>query len=118
MVVTRKNNERHTSPLTGQIFFCISKNSSTVQKEPDEEKLLAHADQLKLQGAWTKWCSFLWMDLSWKSILSMPPSLLSLCLGATYNSLPLPSNLHKLNISTKTSCQLCHKQICTHPWSL
>ena len=56
---------------------------------------------------------FFRMDLSWISILSMPPSLLSSCLGASYNILPSPSNLHRWNISTENSWQLYHKQICT-----
>lgn len=43
----------------------------------------------------------------------MPSSLLSVCLGATDNSLALPYDLHKWNITTKTDCKLCHKQICT-----
>ena len=92
---------------------------STVQ-EADKQKLLACAVQLKLQGQWTKQCSFVWMYLSWKSYLSMPPSLLSFCLGLTYNTIPWHSNPHRWNISTDTTCQLCHKQICTttHSWSL
>ena len=49
----------------------IKKLLSTVQEEVREEKLLAHAVHLKLHGQCTKWCSFVWMDLSWKSILSM-----------------------------------------------
>ena len=53
------------------------------------------------------------MDLSWKSILSTPPSLLSFCFGATYDPLPPSTNLLRWNISTENSCQLCHKSICT-----
>ena len=49
--------------------------------------------------------------MSWKSILSKPPSLLSFCPGTIYDTLPSPSNLHKWNIINKTSCNLCHKQI-------
>ena len=78
-----------------------------LQKEADEEKTLAKTVQLKLQGQWTKWCSF------FKSILRMPSSLLSFCLGATYDTLPSPSNLHRWNIITETSSKLCHKQICS-----
>ena len=43
----------------------------------------------------------------------MPSSLLSFCLGATYDTLPSPSNLHRWNIITETSSKLCHKQICS-----
>lgn len=49
----------------------------------------------------------------WKSVLSMPPSLLPFHLGATYETLTSPSNLHRQNITIKTSCKLYHKQICT-----
>ena len=48
-----------------------------------------------------------------KSILGMTNSLLSFCLRATYDTLPSTSNLHRWNITTLTSCKLCHKQICT-----
>ena len=53
------------------------------------------------------------MDLSWKLILSISPSILCLCLGGTYDALASFSNLHRGNITTETSCKLCHKQICT-----
>ena len=60
---------RHQSHKAGLGSISIpkipSKNShpyqqllSTVQEEADQEKLLAHAAQLKLQGQWTKWCGF------------------------------------------------------------
>ena len=86
---------------------------SSVQEQAEEEKSLARTVQLKLKGQWTKWCSFVRIDLSWKSTLSMPPSLLSFCFGATYDTLPLPSNLCRWNITMETSCKLCYKQICT-----
>ena len=41
---------------------------SSVQEEAEEEKTLARAVQAKLQGQWTKWCSFARIGLSWKSI--------------------------------------------------
>ena len=34
-------------------------------------------------------------------------------LGGNYDALPSPSNLHRWNITSKTSCKLCHKQIPT-----
>ena len=119
----------HLSHKTGLGSFSIpetpAKNShaygkllSTVQEEANKEKLLAHAGQLKLEGQWTKWCSFVRMDFSWKSVLSMPPSLLAFHIGATCNTLPSLFNLHRWNISAETSCQLCHKQNCTHSWRL
>ena len=63
-------------------------------EEAEEEKYQAKAAQLSVQGQWTKWCSYVRMDLSWKTLLAMPQQLLTFCLGATYNTLPSPSNLH------------------------
>ena len=63
-------------------------------EEAEEEKYQAKAVQLSVQGQWTKWCSYVCMDLSWKTLLAMPQQLLTFCLGATYNTLPSPSNLH------------------------
>ena len=52
-------------------------------------------------------------DLSWKSLLAMPPNLLSFCLNSTYDVLPSPSNLKRWRISSEACCNLCGKQICT-----
>lgn len=54
----------------------------TVQKEADKETLLKYTVHLKLQGHCTKWCSIVRLDFSWKSLLSIPPSVLSLSIGA------------------------------------
>ena len=43
----------------------------------------------------------------------MCPLLRSSRLGANYDALPSPSNLHRWNITSKTSCKLCHKEIPT-----
>ena len=71
------------------------------------------AVQLKLQGQWTKWCCFFGTNFSWKLILSMRPLLRSSRLGANYDALPSPSNLHRWNITRRTSSKVCHKQIPT-----
>ena len=68
---------------------------------------------MSVQGQWTKWCNYVRMDLSWKSLLSLPRPLISFCVGATYDTLPSPSNLHRWRISTETSCFLCGKSVCT-----
>ena len=86
--------------------------SSTIHEE-DEEKFKAKAVQLHLQGYWMRWCDLVRNDLSWKSLLTMPASLVSFCLNATYGTLPSPSNLNRWQITTETSCYLCHKKICT-----
>ena len=69
--------------------------------------------QLHLQGYWTKWCDFVKNDLSWKTLLAMPSSLISFCLGATFDTLPSPSNLKRWRLITESSCFLCGKSICT-----
>ena len=60
-----------------------------------------------------KWCNFLRLYLSWQTMLAMPKSLLSFCLGTTYDTLPSPSNLHRWQIHSEPSCYLCSKTVCT-----
>ena len=43
----------------------------------------------------------------------MPQPLVTFCIAATYDTLPLPSNIHRWNISVEKSCVLCGKSICT-----
>ena len=43
----------------------------------------------------------------------MPSSLISFCLGATFDTLPSPSNLKCWRLITESSCFLCRKSICT-----
>ena len=73
----------------------------------------AKSVQLHLQGYWTKWCDFVKNDLSWKTLLGMPSSLISFCLGATFDTLPSPSNLKRWRQITESSCFLCGENICT-----
>ena len=86
---------------------------SSLVNEFEEEKYHAKAVQLQIQGQWTKWCNYVKQDFSWKTLLGLPPNLLSFCLGATYDTLPSPSNLHRWHLSPETSCFLCKKNICT-----
>ena len=44
-------------------------------------------------------------------MLARPPSLLSFCLGATYNVLPSPKTLKWWH--SESRCFLCHKDVCT-----
>ena len=53
------------------------------------------------------------MDLSWKTLLTMPQQLLSFCLGVTYDTPPSPSDLLLSHINLDASCLLCKKQVCT-----
>ena len=86
---------------------------SSMVEELDEEKRQAKAVQLAVQGQWTKWCSFVKFDLSWKTILAMPQPLLLFALASTYDTLSSPSNLHRWKKITDPSCILCKKPICT-----
>ena len=58
----------------------------------NENSYQAKCVQLHWQGYWTKWCDFVKNDLSWKTLLAMPFSLISFCLGATFDTLPSHSN--------------------------
>ena len=76
-------------------------------------KLMKMRIMLNLYSYWTKWCDFVKNDLSWKTLLAMPSSLISFCLGATFDTLPSPSNLKRWRLITDSSCFLCQKGICT-----
>ncbi|XP_057310634.1 uncharacterized protein LOC130648598 [Hydractinia symbiolongicarpus] len=86
---------------------------SVTAKEIDGEKDISRALQLQVQGSWTRWDNYIKNDLSWKSLLAMPPNLLSFCLSSTYDVLPFPSNLRHWRICTESFCFLCGKQVCT-----
>ena len=51
-------------------------------EEVEEQKYQAKAVQLSVQGQWTKCCSYVLMDLSWKTLLATLQQLLTFCLGA------------------------------------
>ena len=86
---------------------------SVTSREIDEETNISKASQLQIQGQWTRWENYVKNDLSWRSILAMPPNLLHFCLSSTYDVLPSPSNLKRWRICTESSCFLCHKEGCT-----
>jgi len=48
---------------------------SDLSEEIDGEESLAKASQLHLQGNWTRWCDYIKIDMSWKSLLAMPSPL-------------------------------------------
>ena len=52
-------------------------------------------------------------DLSSKTLLAMPSSLISFCLGATFDTMPSPSNLKRWRLITESSCYLWGKANCT-----
>ena len=74
--------------------------------EVDENAYHAESVQLHLQGYRTKWYDFVKNDLSWKTLLAIPSSLISFCLGATFDTLPSPSNLKRWRLITESSCFL------------
>ena len=80
-----------------------------------EEHNLKRALQLQLQRHWMQWESYNQNNFTWKTILVMPPNLLSFCLGATYDVLPSPSNLKRWHLASESRCFLCQKDICTIP---
>ena len=99
-------------PQTNQCH-AYRKVISDTSKEIDGEEHHSRAMQLLVQGHWTRWENYVKHDLSWKSLLAMPPNLLSFCLNSTYDVLPSPSNLKRWRISSEACCNLCGKKICT-----
>ena len=77
---------------------------SDLVNEVDENAYQAKSLQLHLQGYCTKWCDFLKNDLSLKTLLALPSSLILFCLGATSETLPRPSNLKRWRLITESSC--------------
>ena len=73
-------------------------------KEIEEEHNLERALQLQLQCHWVQWEGYIQNHFSWKTILAMPPNLLSFCLGATYNVLPSPKNLKQWHLASESRC--------------
>ena len=52
-------------------------------------------------------------ELSWKHLLVTSPRLTSFVLGATFDTLPSPTNLKRWHITTEADCSLCSVKICT-----
>ena len=69
--------------------------------------------QLRLQGNWTRWCNYIKNELSWKHLLVTSPRLTSFVLGATFDTLPSPTNLKRWHITTEADCSLCSVKVCT-----
>ena len=92
-------------PLKGT--HCYRKLISDITNEIDSEESLAKAAQLHLQGSWVRWCDYVKLDLSWKSLMSLPQPLVSFCIQSSYNLLPCPSNLFRWKLSLDSLCFLC-----------
>ena len=59
-------------------------------REIEEEHNLERALQLQLHRHLLQWEGYTQNNFTWKTILAMPPNILSFCLEATYNVLPSP----------------------------
>ena len=70
----------------------------------EEERYFAKGVQLPLQGNWTRLCNYIHNELSWKHLLVTSPRLTSFVLGATFDTLPSPSNLKRWHIMTEADC--------------
>ena len=79
----------------------------------EEERYFAKAVQLRVQGNWTRWCNYIQNELSGKHLLVTSPRLTSFVLGATFDTLPSPTNLKRWHITTEADCPLCSIKICT-----
>ena len=60
-----------------------------------------------MQGNWIRRCDYIKLDLSWKSLMSLPQPLVSFCIQSAFNILPCPSNLFRWKLSEDSSCSLC-----------
>ena len=87
----------------------MTKNHREIEKEHNLERAL----QLQLQCYWVQLEGYIKNNFTWKTILAMPPTLLSFRLGATYNVLPFPSYLKRWQITSECRCFLSHKDVCT-----
>ena len=80
----------------------------------NEEKLLAHAVGLPLQGVWTTWPeSARPFDLSWQSLITTAPSLIKFVLNAQINCVRTPDMLKLWGYTTVATCPLCSANQCT-----
>ncbi|MGY8822248.1 MAG: reverse transcriptase domain-containing protein [Pseudomonadales bacterium] len=96
-----------------QQSYDYRKMVSVSSKELEEEIFVSNAVQLQIQGQWSRWTNYVQNNFSWHSLLATPASLISFALGATFDTLPSPSNLVRWRITTEASCYLCSKSICT-----
>ena len=101
--------------LSQLLFLKKDLEEQNLEREIEGEHNLETALQLQLQWHWVQWEGYIQSNFSWKTILAMPPNLISFCLGATYNVLPCPKNLKRWHLSSVSRCFLCHKDIYAIP---
>ena len=85
--------------------------SAYVGKEEDDQ-LYVKAVQQSIQGSWTKWQNIVRRDMSWNTILSKSPRLITFALGATYNTVVSPVNMKRWGLADEDTCELCRKGWC------
>ena len=51
--------------------------------------------------------------VSWKHLLVTSPRLTYFVIGATFDTLPSPTNLKRWHITTEADCSLCSVKVCT-----
>jgi hypothetical protein len=80
-----------------------------------EEKYLAHAQDLALQGVWVGWSAkTLPFDFSWRNLIHGPgPHVLSFVLNATINCVRTPDMLKLWGYTATAFCPLCGAEQCT-----
>ena len=86
--------------------------SDTV-KQLQENHNYSKAVSMAVQGQWTKWVNYVRRDLRWSDVLAMPQNLMKFCLGATFDTLPTPANLHRWKMVSEAACCLCNASNCT-----
>ena len=79
-----------------------------------EEKHLAHAVRLPLQGVWTTWTDWARpFDLSWQNLITTAPSLIKFVLNAQINCVRTPDMLKLWGYTQTATCPLCGALQCT-----
>ena len=80
-----------------------------------EEKRVHHAQELAMQGCWTKWHDrVIPYDLSWKNLIyGQGPHVIKFVLNATVNWVKTPDLLKLWGYSEQAHCKLCRHPQCT-----
>ncbi|XP_078583820.1 uncharacterized protein LOC144866333 [Branchiostoma floridae x Branchiostoma japonicum] len=78
---------------------------SEVRREEDEKRL-AKAVGLGVQGAWCKW-ELPQRKVTWSELWRLEPYRISFLLRSVYDTLPSPANLHRWGLIEDPACKLC-----------
>ncbi|KAK7901244.1 hypothetical protein WMY93_018013 [Mugilogobius chulae] len=77
-----------------------------IRAEAEEERKV-RAITMKQQGAWTKWEQAKVRKVTWNDLWKTHPHNIKFLIGAVYDVLPSPCNLHRWGLVEKPSCLLC-----------